>query len=628
MKYRPEIDGLRSLAIIPVVLFHAGFEIFSGGFVGVDVFFVISGYLIASIILSEIQANTFSYISFYERRIRRILPALLVVILSSLAISLVISLPEQVIQTAEASVFAIFGVSNIYFWSQSGYFAPNSDYTMLLHTWSLGVEEQFYIFLAPLILLVYRFQWKLALVVGLSLPLLFMAGFWLSLNKPSVAFYLLPARAWELGLGVALAVGLFPPAKRKKIAATIASVGFVLVVASAFQIDKTMIFPGWVALLPCLGAAAMIHSASSENSVGRFLALPPLRFIGLLSYSLYLWHWPVFVALRMYTAEPHLSSTSAMVGILVSLALSIATWKFVETPFRSQRTMSFKRVLAGAGAVGSLCVALATVAILSAGFPDRLNERSKKLFSATKDTNPLGDRCPRMHAIDDPACRFGDPNAEIDFILVGDSHAGAIRPAIEVWAKAAGRAGTIIWRGGCPTLLGAKVVPDSDANECTAHKQALLDVVEGYDGIKTVFIAGRWETAYSGIAPEIGGSYRTYLIDDQNQERTDEATKRVFENAISRAARRFEALGAKVIMIGSVPEIGFDVPRVLALASHNQDKGGTYLIDRPSDRSVALDETFARIAAASPNRAYISIWETFCTPHLSDVSTIGTDLKL
>lgn len=614
MKYRPEIDGLRSLAIVPVILFHAGFSFVSGGFVGVDIFFVISGYLIASIILSETRKGDFSYLRFYERRVRRILPALVIVTFFSLVASLIVSLPDQAIETSEASIFAILGLSNIYYWTQSGYFAPASDFSMLLHTWSLGVEEQFYILLAPLLLLIHRLRLNLPLIIGFSLPLMFIIGLWLSFNKPSVAFYLLPARAWELGLGVALAVGLFPPAKNQNVATLIASLGFISVIASVFFIDKTMAFPGWAALLPCLGTAALIHSASGENVVGRILSIPPLRFIGIISYSLYLWHWPVFVTLRIYTAEPHLSVTTAILGIAASFALSVATWKLIETPFRSQQKTSFKRVMFGVSATSGACFAISLALIISAGFPDRLSEHTQELFSATGDTNPLRQRCPRMHAIDDPNCYFGDANAPIDFVVLGDSHAGAIQPAIEVWAKSSGRSGTIFWKGACPTLIGAQTIPDSDAAECTEYRQALLEKIEMYGGIKTVLIAGRWEAAYSGIASEIGGSYRTYLIDEKNRELSDEVSKQVFESSILRTATWFETRGMKVIIIGAVPEIGFDVPRTLALASHNQGESRAPQIKRSLSTLVSLDEVFERIASSSPNFAYVSIWQHFCKP--------------
>ncbi|GMV31852.1 MAG: hypothetical protein AMXMBFR59_39770 [Rhodanobacteraceae bacterium] len=200
--YRPDVDGLRTLAVIPVILFHAGASWLPGGFVGVDVFFVISGYLISSIIIRDVQEGKFSFLHFYERRVRRIIPALLVVLAFSVSLFQVIALPDQSKKAAESAMAALLSVSNFYFWHSSGYFSPAAELMPLLHTWSLGVEEQFY-FLFP-ILLIMIFRWRLPIRATLSVAaiLSFGVGLWLSVNKPSFAYYLLPARAWELLVGV------------------------------------------------------------------------------------------------------------------------------------------------------------------------------------------------------------------------------------------------------------------------------------------------------------------------------------------------------------------------------------------------------------------------------------------
>lgn len=220
MNYRPDIDGLRTLAVMPVILFHAGASWMPGGFVGVDIFFVISGYLISSIILREVQAGEFSFLRFYERRLRRIIPALLVMLVVTVAVFQVIALPDQAQSTAASAIAALLSVSNFYFWRQSGYFAPAAEFMPLLHTWSLAVEEQFYLIFPVILLAIWKLRLPVRWTVAIGTVLAFAVGLWLSVNKPSVAYYLLPARAWELAIGAVLATGLIPVARAGGVGST------------------------------------------------------------------------------------------------------------------------------------------------------------------------------------------------------------------------------------------------------------------------------------------------------------------------------------------------------------------------------------------------------------------------
>ena len=612
MKYRSEIDGLRSFAVIPVVLYHAGITTISGGFVGVDVFFVISGYLIANIIISEMKAGNFTYFEFYERRVRRILPALATVVLFSIIASLIFALPSQVEQTAWSGIFALLGVSNIYFWTQSGYFAPASEFQMLLHTWSLGVEEQFYLLLPIALLYKFRLRLDLRVVMMVVLPILFAMGVWLSLNKPSVAFFLLPARAWELALGVALAVGVLPRLNNCQARSVVAFLGLASIVISIFFIDSRMIFPGWAALLPCLGAAAVIYAASSDNLVGRFLSLPPLRFIGLISYSLYLWHWPIFVSLRMFSAQPQLSVSLAVFGSALSVLFAYLTWRFVENPFRSRQVMRFRTFLYGAGLASFFSIAISILTISSSGLPNRLNPTAQKFASAAQDIDQFRSQCSGIRDINDQECFFGDPSAEPSFIVVGDSHAGAIRPAIEKWAIATGRSGTILWRGGCPLVVGATLIPDIDSEECSAFKEYSVEAIRANANFELVIVAGRWEAAYTGIAPEVGGSHRTFWVDDIEPQTSPDVSLEVFERGLLRTAQIFSEADRTVVFVGAVPEVGFDVPTVLALAAHNQGTTSSLDLSRESVVAVELDNLFEGIAASVKRVQYVSIWENIC----------------
>ena len=616
MKYRPEIDGLRAFAIIPVVVFHSGLSVASGGFVGVDIFFVISGYLITKIIHDQIVEGRFSYVNFYERRIRRIMPALVVVVVTTLAASYFVSLPEQLLRTATSSFAAIFAVSNIYFWSQSGYFAPDSEFLLLLHTWSLGVEEQFYLFLPPLLILLLRIRLGLKAVLFIGLPLAFLASLWLSFNKPSVAFYLLPARAWELGLGSALAIGLAPRVANRVLTEGLAVAGLIAIVASVFLIDSRSAFPGFVALAPCLGTAAIIHFADRESLAGRLLSIPPLRFIGLISYSLYLWHWPVFVLMRMVSGKVYLDTWQSLLGIAVATGLAALSWKFVELPFRSS-TMRFPRV-GWSVVLGTVAAAVLAVPVfLTGGWPSRLDDSTRRIAEAIGDTDAKGRSCIGIHSPDKSGCIFGKPDAPLDFVLIGDSHAGAIRPTIEEWALKEGRRGTAFWRPGCQIMLDAQRVPPSQFSaRCEIFKKAIYDHLEKMKGLKTILVAGRWEGVYSGRSAEVGGSYRVFLVDSESQDLSDTNSKRVFEQSLLRTARKFGKLAKEIVFVGSVPEIGFNVPTILSLnAFHNHIRiGESFEVKIDNTLKENVDTVFRRIAKSDPAVRYVSLWRHFCAP--------------
>jgi len=288
LNYRPDIDGLRTLAVVPVILFHAGATWLPGGFVGVDIFFVISGYLISSIILRESAAGEFSFLRFYERRLRRIIPALLVVLVVTVAIFQMIALPGQAQQTAESGIAALLSVSNFYFWRTSGYFAPAAEFMPLLHTWTLAVEEQFYLIFPVVVLALLKLRLPIKWVFVVGTIAAFAIGYWLSLEKPSVAYYLLPARAWELAIGAVLAVGVVPAVRGALMRESLPAFGISLIVFSMFYIRSDMLFPGWVALMPCLGTAMVIHAGGQSWVAQKVLAARPVVFVGLLSYSLYL----------------------------------------------------------------------------------------------------------------------------------------------------------------------------------------------------------------------------------------------------------------------------------------------------------------------------------------------------
>ncbi|MBK9947776.1 MAG: acyltransferase family protein [Nitrospira sp.] len=365
MRYRPEIDGLRAIAVIPVILFHAGVQLFSGGFIGVDVFFVISGYLITTIILAELETGQFSLLKFYERRARRILPALYLVMAVCLPFACLWLMPSDAIEFANSAIAVVVFASNIFFWQHSNYFDAGTELKPLLHTWSLGVEEQFYV-LFPLVLM---FAWRMGRrrivrLVAVVALLSFALAVYLSSTKPVAAFFLLPTRAWELAVGSLIAFYL-EANERDRIPLVLKQVlsliGFGLIVVGVLTLSKETPFPGVYALIPTVGAGLIIVFALPDTFVGRLLMSKVLVGVGLVSYSAYLWHQPLLAFARHRSlAEPD----EVVVAGLVALAFGLAyvTWRYVETPFRRGALIS-KQLLWRVSLASAVVLVVSTVGL-------------------------------------------------------------------------------------------------------------------------------------------------------------------------------------------------------------------------------------------------------------------------
>jgi peptidoglycan/LPS O-acetylase OafA/YrhL len=347
MKYRPEIDGLRALAVMPVIFFHAGIQAFSGGYIGVDVFFVISGYLITSIILSELSNHSFSFIGFYERRARRILPALFFMMAVCLPFAWFWLLPHELKGFSQSLVAVTTYTSNIYFWITTGYFEIAAEFRPLLHTWSLAVEEQYYLLFPILLAVGMRWSRKgiIAILILLALFSLFLAQY-LSEIKPSFAFYLLPTRIWELLVGTFLAFYFesHQEVKKKGFIGELGGIfGICLLLYAIFTFDKQTPFPGFYALIPVFGTALVIIYARQATFVGKILSSKLLVCFGLISYSLYLWHQPIFAFARTLSLETS-NSFHPIFRIALVFPLGYLSWKFVERPFRDKNQFTRKKI--------------------------------------------------------------------------------------------------------------------------------------------------------------------------------------------------------------------------------------------------------------------------------------------
>ncbi|GAA0315564.1 acyltransferase family protein [Sphingomonas oligophenolica] len=560
-RYRADIDGLRAIAVASVVLFHTGLATVGGGFVGVDIFFVISGFLIGGIVDREISAGRFSFAAFYARRARRILPALIAVAAATVALGLALLGPAEMRRLAASVAAALTGVSNLWFWATAGYFSPDARGEPFLMTWSLGIEEQFYLFLPPLLLLLDRISPRATrpAIAGITLVSLLLSIL-LTSHFPSEAFYLLPARAWELGIGVLLA--LFAASRVRPIAQRLQEglgwAGLAAVIASIALFDQRLAYPGIAALLPTLGAAALILSERSTIN-RRLLSSRPFVGIGLISYSWYLWHWPLLAFVRICAAE------APTVGVMTSVALlslvpAWLSWRFVERPFRhGTRHLSDRAQLRRYGAaIGVGMVALALVHATH-GVSGRMDPDARRIESILAESR--GGPCLAPYGADRPnlsgACVTLDRRPRL--ALLGDSHAAALGGALRTAAERHGLGFEQLTKSSCPPLLGAsRAMPNHPGHvgECTRYNQAAIDAVARDPQVRTVVIAGFWQVPFGASAIAAGDAY--VEGDGSAAGRSSEDELRL---ALGRTIRRLSAAGKKVIVLGDVPYLRFNPAR-------------------------------------------------------------------
>ncbi len=429
MKYRAEIDGLRAIAVIPVILFHAGFELFSGGFVGVDIFFVISGYLITTIILTELEQNTFSLVNFYERRARRILPALFLVMIASLPFAWFWLFSADMKSFSESLIAVSSFTSNILFWHQAGYWDTASELKPLLHTWSLAVEEQYYLLFPLFLLLMWRFNKRIMLSTFLFIATAsLIVSQWGTYTYPSASFFLLPARGWELMIGACIALYFLyrnqAPRTRpsfKPMSESMGVIGLLMIGYATFGYDKTLPFPGLYALVPAIGTGLIIIFSSSQTVVGRLLGTKAPVGIGLISYSAYLWHQPLLAFAR------HRSLTEPSEPLLAALAvlafpLAFLSWKYVEKPFRKKDHISRNTIFILSIAGSLLFMGIGMAGYLTDGFANRTTKGGltyQSLQEKLKLNSGLSKTC-EWSFTTSPDCNTSDSP---EILIWGDSFA-------------------------------------------------------------------------------------------------------------------------------------------------------------------------------------------------------------
>jgi peptidoglycan/LPS O-acetylase OafA/YrhL len=592
--YRADIDGLRAVAVLSVLGFHAGLAKVSGGFVGVDVFFVISGYLISSIVFSEIATSRFSVIGFYERRIRRIFPALFAMLAVSSVFAVVYLLPSELVTYCKSMMAATASMSNLYFWKHSGYFdLPTSQ--PLLHTWSLAVEEQFYICF-PLFLIVVRKFFPQRLRV--SVVLLFLGSLVASIivvsHNADTAFYVLYTRAWELLLGTILSLSMLPRVESAYLRNLATLTGIGMIAFSVVSYSQRTLFPGFSALVPCVGSALIIWAGEGGSSlIGKVLSWRPFVFVGLISYSLYLWHWPVIVLRKMGVIvgmgaigsqhriallSPHRFDILVEVGL--SFVLAVASWMLVERPFRSGRLrLTGGPLFATAGATMLLSLGFCALTLFAGGFPSRFPSNAIQVASGVDGDEEF--RLMRtgtcfittdyhFEQYDFDTCLRQDGGKK-NYLLLGDSHSA------------------MLWHALSSSLQDANVMQASTAacepslhplasGDCRKMMEYIFQEYLPTHPVQGMFIAGRWE--------------------EKNLEGLTELIAWAHQHQVP------------VTVFGPVPEYDGPLPRLLvySVAWNEPNLASEHLVGS----LASLDAEMQRMAANTWHVRYISLYREIC----------------
>lgn len=600
--YRADIDGLRAVAILSVVFFHVDPNLLPGGFTGVDIFFVISGYLITRIIVGELGNDSFTFFNFWMRRARRILPALLFMIGTVTIISFFLLMPSDLKSYGGLLFHSILFAANIYLTKEKGYFAAEDQNNPLLHVWSLSVEEQYYLVWPVLLVLAARklpLRWRIAvfgILIGVSL------GFseWASHHDPKQAFFGLASRAFELLIGAAIAFCDGKVRFSDRAAQAMAVAGGLLLCAGFVLISEQTRFPGVAALLPCLGAALLIGSgtAASPTLAGSLLSSPILVGIGRISYSWYLWHWPPLALLRYYFDRP-----SAWFEICAALAtgliLAVLSWRFIERPFRTTPVPArFKRRFVPVAAALSLALLTSGIAFEALkGVPQRLDATGLAMYEEFHSEREEGCNRTVRPTVNTQRCEFGTSAPAPSILLWGDSHARHYLPALARIAAAQGVTGLAHIASDCRPFIAPESIDRNSRrrHECIGSNEETLALLANQPDISLVVLAARW-------------SVSEILSDDHSR---IAIFKRNFEKTIT----ALQKMGKKVVVLDQVPTIPFRIDECMIRKSFFNDKSmncETYQASRINRYELSVLQAMKEVKASHGVAQTFSPYAHFC----------------
>ena len=556
MQYRKEIDGLRAIAVLPVIFFHANLFGITGGYVGVDIFFVISGYLITSILIEEIERNQFSILNFYERRARRILPALTAVLLFT-TIAAFILMPAHLLKAYSQSLVSVATFSsNVFFYLTSGYFATASEQKPLLHTWSLAVEEQYYIFF-PVLLSMFWFVGKkrLALFIfALSIVSLAFSQYLSFKQAVDANFYLIFSRAWELFAGSLIAItGIQRVSIANRVRDIFGSIGLALIVYSIVFFDRQTPFPSVYTLVPVVGACLIIIFCDSTTAIGRFLSNKLFVGVGLISYSLYLWHQPILAFLRMKTiGEP--THEVFIFAVALAFVLSILSYKYIEAPFRNKKIITRKGTFQFSAASIVLFFALGVSGHIFKGYEARFdagNSLNASHFSPKRDSCHTGGE---NYLKPEKACTYF--GKDVTWASFGDSHTVEPTYALAKLLEPYGQGVLHLSFSRCPPALLFEVKLPG----CSQWVKESLNYLENEHAIKNVLLGFRYSAFLYGDQldsyPKIPD--RDPIVDFKNSQPNEDAREEYWKS-FHEIILRLQASGKNVYLLYPIPELPVDI---------------------------------------------------------------------
>jgi peptidoglycan/LPS O-acetylase OafA/YrhL len=577
--YRPDIDGLRAVAVISVVVFHAFPATLAGGFVGVDIFFAISGYLISQHIIETLDQRRFSLVGFYARRIKRIYPALITVMAACLAAGIVTMASGELEQLASDALASVAFVANLYFFTTRDYFSQGAGASALLHLWSLGVEEQYYIVWPVALFLLWRFANRrvATLAIAVAVVLSLCSSIALSGTHAVAAFYLPVTRFWELLFGSALAWAEFhlraSPRSERASASVLALtrrvslrdgvsfVGVALIALSLALYDPNVVFPGWRAALPAGGATLVIAAGPAAWLNRRVLALKPVTYIGLISYPLYLWHWPILVFLRLLSGGvPTAKMRLAALG--VAFVLSALTFTCIEAPARFSRVARGHPVRVASVLFAMMMgIGLSSYAISrDNGLPDRFPDAS---FNEHQEHWVFTDSC-RKSFPGAEFCMMPTPNGRPEVALLGDSHANHFYDGLRRALAASGTGLFAVGAGNCPPFADVDIYLGTYVKHCAALFDGVLDYVVKSHDIQTVILSSYAISSIAGGFDYGKGDYIRLVAAQHAQAapgtapRGDGSNMEVYLAGLERTLIRLRAAGKRVVFVLDTPELDFD----------------------------------------------------------------------
>lgn len=631
--YRPEIDGIRAIAVLSVVLFHFGAPGLGGGFVGVDVFFVLSGFLIGGQLWSERRrTGRVALGAFYVRRFRRLAPAYFTMAAVTGLVAWFVLLPFEFREFGKALIAATMYLSNVLFFRSAGYFDTAAEEKALLHTWSLSVEEQFYLFLPIFLMLLARwprvFVWALT---GLAMASL-AACIALTPQHPTATFYLFPFRAWELLAGVLLAIWGHGRAGQMSAHPILSWVGLGLVAASITMIQPGTDFPGSLALAPVLGTLLLLANGQNDNPVNRILSHPVPVFFGLISYSLYLWHWPVLTLATYWHAAP-LTLLQAALWLGVSGALAILSWALIERPVRQSRRITARMLVIGTGLSSGALMAFGALLYLRDGVPDRFAPNVRMHIDASADFLQDFSRC---HWPDQgplagvELCPIGPPGDAPKVLIWGDSHVRAMFAGLQAAADQAGQPAWVIWTAGCPPAFGleksesaATPAEDAHCSHVNANIETALDKMPGFDAI---LLIGRWNyyTTGTGIGLDAHNTIQVRAVGDA----PDASQPQIMARAWGQTINRLLDATDHIFVLRQVPEIpGYDSRATAQHLAHSAksaplENSASVPRDQAARRSFAAEAPLLDLAETGAI-TWIDTWPHFCDAERCSATSQG-----